>query len=169
MGTVESEPVESAVRRRVAARVLLLDAADRLLLFRGFDPAEPARTWWFTPGGGLEPGEDSRAAAHRELAEETALTGIELGPVVAVDLALFSYDGERYEQHQTFHLARIRQTGPELDSSGSTSEERAQLREARWWTLAELRRTTEQVYPVRLAELLELLLEQGPPVHPVRL
>ncbi|WP_035797728.1 NUDIX hydrolase [Kitasatospora mediocidica] len=155
------------VRRRRAARVLLLDGESRLLLFHGFDPAEPARTWWFTPGGGLEPGEDSREAALRELAEETGLTAVRLGPVVAVDLAAFSYDGEEYEQEQWFHLAHTEETA--LDCSGSPAAEQPQLREAHWWTVAELRATAETVYPRGLAGLVERLLDQGPPVVPVRL
>jgi ADP-ribose pyrophosphatase YjhB (NUDIX family) len=158
-----------AVRQRRAARVLLLDGQDRLLLFHGFDPAEPGLTWWFTPGGGLREGELPRDAAVRELAEETGLAGIELGPEVAVDLAEFSFAGQDYQQHQVFYLAR---TGPgevRLDSSGGEPEEQPQLAEAHWWTLDELRATTETVYPVRLAELLGKLLNEGPPEAPVAL
>lgn len=42
------------VRRR-AARVVLLDGDDRILLFRGSDPHVPDLPFWFTPGGGADP------------------------------------------------------------------------------------------------------------------
>ena len=60
---------------RVAARVLLVDPAGRLLLFQGFDPHVPDESFWFTAGGGLEPGEELLAGAQRELREETGLRG----------------------------------------------------------------------------------------------
>ncbi|WP_344442356.1 NUDIX hydrolase [Kitasatospora nipponensis] len=159
------------VRERKAARVLLLDRSDRLLLFRGFDPAEPERTWWVAPGGGLDPGEDPRQAALRELREETGLTEaeVELGPVVAENLAVFSFDGRHYEQQQWFYLARTVRDRTHLDSSGCEPGERDQLTEARWWSVAELRGTTEQLYPQGLADLVAGLLKDGPPVLPVRL
>jgi 8-oxo-dGTP pyrophosphatase MutT (NUDIX family) len=155
------------VERRRAARVLLLDERDRLLLFRGVDPATPGATWWFTPGGGLEPGEELHDAATRELAEETGLHDVEVGPVVAYGTVSFSFRGQRFEQDQWFLLARTTRT--DVDSSGAGTEEHALLLEARWWTSAELRCTSETVYPLGLAGFLERLLAEGPPVTPVRL
>jgi 8-oxo-dGTP pyrophosphatase MutT (NUDIX family) len=60
---------------RHSARVLLIDAADRLLLIRSLLVAgQPDRGHaWFTPGGGIEPGEDLTEAAARELHEEIGL------------------------------------------------------------------------------------------------
>jgi hypothetical protein len=50
---------------RRAARVLLLDPEDRVLLMR-YDDGPPNGHHWTTPGGGLNDGEDYRAAALRE-------------------------------------------------------------------------------------------------------
>ena len=61
---------------RTAARVMLLDDADRVLLLSGTDPAVTAGgsyRWWITPGGGVETGRGPAGAALRELAEETGL------------------------------------------------------------------------------------------------
>ena len=58
---------------REAARVLLFDDTGRVLLAMGHDEDQPERSWWFTIGGGIEAGEDPRAAAVREVYEETGL------------------------------------------------------------------------------------------------
>ena len=52
--------------RRPAARVVLLDQANRVFLMHGSDPMRPEKgTWWEIPGGGIEPGETSQEAAAR--------------------------------------------------------------------------------------------------------
>ncbi|MEV4614862.1 NUDIX domain-containing protein [Kitasatospora sp. NPDC049258] len=156
-----------AAMKRKAVRILLLDGQGRVLLLHGLDPAVPDVTWWITPGGGVEPGEDLRQAALRELAEELAPVEVELGPLVAYGTTAFSYQGQEFEQEQWFHLARTGRT--DLGLAGSGAEEHARLLGLRWWTLAELRTTEEAVYPVGLAGLLERISTGGPPVPPVRL
>lgn len=155
------------VLRRRAARVLLLDPATRILLLHGFDPLVPGRTWWFTPGGGVEGEEELTDAALREVAEETGITGIELGPLVARRSSAFSFDGRSFDQDEWYFLARTETTA--LDASGQTELERRTVDELRWWTLPELLATTETVYPEGLGPLLASLLSAGSPDRPVRL
>lgn len=137
---------------RTAARVLLLDPAGRVLLVKGGDPARPeAGTWWITPGGGLEPGEDARTAAMREAFEETGhrIAGLD-GPV-ARRSSVFPFDGRLIEQREQYFVAHVPAFKP--TTGGWTELERRALTELRWWTVEELRATVETVYPESLADL----------------
>ncbi|MER6235843.1 NUDIX hydrolase [Streptomyces clavifer] len=154
-----------AAEARKVARVMLLDPDDRILLLHGFEPADPATNWWFTPGGGLEGDESREAAALRELAEETGLTDVELGPVVWTRTCSFPFDGRRWDQDEWYFLARTARTT--THQRGLTELERRSVAGLRWWTSAELLTTRETVYPTRLAGLLRTLLDEGPPRVPL--
>jgi 8-oxo-dGTP pyrophosphatase MutT (NUDIX family) len=147
---------------RVAARVLLVDPAQRLLLFNGFDPHVPDRFFWFTAGGGLEPGEDLLDGAQRELREETGLRVPPqrlVGPVW-LRRVQFTFEGVEYDADEWFFLATLTEAA-EVDTAGFTDLENRSVRGHRWWSADDLRRTTETVYPLQLAELLPGLLADG--------
>ncbi|MEU3505815.1 NUDIX hydrolase [Streptomyces hundungensis] len=150
---------------RKVARVILLDPQDRILLMHGYEPEDPSDTWWFTPGGGLEGDETRAEAALRELAEETGITDVELGPVLWQRTYSFPFDGRRWDQDEWYYLARTTQT--EATPTGLTELELRSTAGLRWWTSAELSAARETVYPTRLAELLRTLLVEGPPHAPV--
>lgn len=151
-----TDPETANAVRRTAARVLLLDGRDRLLLFRGGDPANAAAgTWWFTVGGGLDEGESLREGAVRELFEETGLRckATDLGPPVHAEESEFDFAGMHITQHHTFFVLRV--DAHEVDTSGFEALEASSIVEHRWWTRDELRATSDSVYPRDLVRLLD--------------
>jgi 8-oxo-dGTP pyrophosphatase MutT (NUDIX family) len=141
----------SVVRR--AARVLLVDDEERVLLFRGADPHRPgAGTWWFTPGGGIEADETPEQAARREVLEETGQRLGELGEVVLRSRSEFAFGGLHYDQSSVFYLVRTETF--EVDRSRWSAIEVASIVDVRWWPVTVLSSCPEPVYPAGLAAFL---------------
>lgn len=154
------------IRTRDAGRALVVDPAGRVLMIRGVDPGDPARGgFWFTPGGGLDPGETVDAGTKRELSEELGMEVDVLGPVVMYRRTRFPFLGETYEQTEFIHLVEVAASF-DPQPADLTSIELAVIKEFRWLSADDLRGLEEDSYPLALAALLDHLMEQGPPDPP---
>jgi 8-oxo-dGTP pyrophosphatase MutT (NUDIX family) len=144
-------------QHRETARILLTNSADQFfLLLTHFDPEVGLPPRWITPGGGIDAGETPIQAAVRELWEETGISvsqealGEKIGEISG------RWDWGDGQNHHTYvdHFYKLQVDGFELDDSGWTEDERRDVLEYRWWKLAALKATGEQVGPHGLADLI---------------
>jgi 8-oxo-dGTP pyrophosphatase MutT (NUDIX family) len=156
------ERAADGVWQRRAARVVLVGSTGRVLLLHGYDVHDPSIAWWFTVGGGLDGDEDERAAAVREVREETGLVigrDVLVGPV-AVREPSFPYFGQACRQREAIFFAGL-DGEPAISGDGWTDVERASVDRWRWWSLEQLDTTAETVYPPGLTGLVRDLLGNG--------
>ncbi len=151
---------------RPAARIVLLDPEDRILLQQIRPDQRETRSIWITPGGGLAPGETHRQAAVRELREEVGQEIAELGPCVWVRKHEFEFRGTTYRQRERFFLARTGSTA--IDTSRQDPIEVDIVLGYRWWKLTQIQGAGETVFVPRLiSQYLGPLIEGRIPKRPV--
>lgn len=154
---------------RHAARVLLVDPGDRVLLFRSHPGAE-GRAHWFSVGGEVEPEETAEVAAVREACEETGLTGLSLGPEIFRRRFVLRWRDTVWDARERWWLARVAYFDPVFDGMEAGEEE--VISDWGWMSLADLRAVHgagDILNPSNLLELLPPLLAGEIPAEPIDL
>lgn len=160
------------MKTRPAARMLIIDPEDRILLFKAgdfpLDPESRVATYWYVPGGAVEPGESFEEAARRELWEETSITDVEIGPCVWMREQVLDFPGTGRALAQE-HFFPVRVENNALSFENMIDIEATVMTAHRWWPLDELRATTDVVFPEDLANHLHPILSGDFPSKPLQI
>jgi 8-oxo-dGTP diphosphatase len=128
---------------------MLFDEGGSILLIRFVVPREGGEfVFWALPGGEIDAGETEAEAAVRELKEELGIEVTVQGPVYR-DANMFLHQGEMQDNVDFLFRARCGRAEPRL--IGRTAEEIVIMKEARWWTVEEIERSRERIFPGELA------------------
>jgi 8-oxo-dGTP pyrophosphatase MutT (NUDIX family) len=151
---------------RPTARVILLDEDDRLFLLRIHDPAAArginpiTPDFWLLSGGGVQAGETFEQAARREVAEETGITEVAIGPCAWIREKTISWAGD-HPMHviERYYVGRVAAGAP-VSFAGHEPLEASTTVGYRWFTVAEIaaREAAETFLPHGLSGLLTALL-----------
>ena len=164
MTTPAERDNDAPLRIREAVRALVIDPDQRVLLVR-FE--FPNVSVWGTPGGGVEPEEESEQALRRELREELGLTDVVIGRHIWERTQIIPFLSGLWDgQHDRYFVVETDafEPAPDLTWEQLNAE---YLFEMRWWTADELEEfeSTKECFfaPRRLPELYRSLLTDGEP------
>ncbi len=162
------------------ARAILLDPDDRVLLILVHNDGsitnpfqEVPDQFWITPGGGAEPGESPEQNVRREVAEETGITDLVVGPELWLRTVELEWHGVPTTFEERYLVASTEEATCTFDRIEPA--ERAVFRGSRWWTLAELTANASApvphphtIFPPNLVELVVAAIDCRPDGGPAR-
>jgi 8-oxo-dGTP pyrophosphatase MutT (NUDIX family) len=155
---------------RFTARLIILDPADRLLLIQyKADPRAAAahpglKDFWFTPGGGIEPGETAEQAALREMDEEVGLSGLPLVAEVARRTALNDQFTRAAICHERYFLVRTATAA--FNTARLQETDQDPVLDVRWWAPDAMAASGEVLIPPAILTLARRLIAGGAPAEP---
>ena len=141
------------MKPRRTVRVLVFDEIGRVLLIRCAMVLKSGENFafWVTPGGEIEPSEEPRDAAVRELREELGLE-LDVRGVLYMETNRFELAGEMRDNVDHWFMTRCNSDAPKM--KGVTEEELAMMQEMRWWSADEVAAALaggERIFPTDLA------------------
>lgn len=151
------------MRSRPAARLFVINSSGCVLLFKFTHDADAlaGRSYWATPGGGVEHGESFEQAAIRELQEETGIVCDEIGASVAQrDFVMTLPSGETVKAEEKFFVVRV-MGHQKINGDNRNHDEQQIISAHHWWSEQELKTTRETVYPQNIVELLASIQSTG--------
>lgn len=147
---------------REVVRLIVLDADERILLFRIYEPLYPEEgTCWELPGGGIDAGETYVTAALRELHEETGIAAApkQVSRPIWSRRATFRHAGERRVQNESVVKIRLDDTRPAVDEAKQLADEKETYFGFSWWSMDEIEASAERFYPGSLRKYIRRALE----------
>lgn len=155
----------SAPEQRRTSRLIVLDPANRILLIQY--QARNGVAFWYTPGGGVDPGETAEEAALRELDEEVGVRGVPLGPCVATCAALRDRFIRVAQCEERYFL--IRTPDERIDISRLAETDLDPVLDVRWWRIDDFLAAGEELIPMAALRLARRIADGDIPAAPVDL
>ena len=152
---------------RPAARALIIDTNERLLLFHHHDTSLREPDLWVPPSGALAIGETYGQALQRELWEEIGLSDVRLGPWVWSRRHVFRMAGNLYDARERYYLVRVESLTVQPQNLDPIEE--LVMVEHRWWSIPEIQSASgsEVFVPRSLGELLAPIIAGDIPQTPL--